>query len=406
MYSLLASAINHPDQINQLWALFNHRSLDSLNRRGVDVEAVVPRPNAPPVGPYSRYRTIPARDTSFNYPVSHPRFVYYVPKSLLYHRTGDSVAATVESWYATRTDSHDVFHGCHLFPDGYALCNLETAEDIPVTSYAHGTIINEYGEFRAPVRRRIETTLEEVDHIFCSGMDIQSKIRDIRPDAETSVVPIGATPENFPTERRDSLRRELKIPADAVVVLFCGHLTQNKGVQDIIDILPEIDNESLYFVFIGHGGELKEELRVTLGDSDTQPGKLLWKLHPIAVRRWFTVADLLLLPSYSEGRPTVIYEAMASQTPVLATEVGGIPEQVEDGQTGWLFEPGDKAQLRAKLESLPGEKLHRMGVASEQRLVENGWTWDSHAKRIEIKHTELIGPVFNRGTSESSVPES
>jgi glycosyltransferase involved in cell wall biosynthesis len=388
-YSLLASAINHPDRIHPLWGLFNHRSLDALVRTGTAVTAVVPRPHAPPVGPYSEYRSIPRHDRSFSYPVTHPRFLYYLPKSLLYHRTGDSLASTLTSWYEQNGRSADITHGCHLYPDGYGLSRVSESHDIPLTAYAHGTIINEFQSFNAATRRRIRSTAAAADRIFCSGAAIQSKLREIEPNARTEVVPIGATPSHFPTDRQAALRQELNVPADATVVLFCGHLTEAKGVRDLLDVLPDLDDD-LYFVFIGHDGELRADVQATLAQETTPTGKLLWQLDPVAVRRWFAVADLLVLPSYSEGRPTVIYEAMASQTAVLATDVGGVAEQVADGITGWVIDPGDTAALRSTLQTLSAEELQQMGMAAEHRLIEQGWTWEAHANAIRDAHETLL----------------
>jgi glycosyltransferase involved in cell wall biosynthesis len=388
MYSLLAAATNHPDRVNRLWGLFNHRSLAALTRRGVDVEAVVPRPHAPPVGPYSEYRSIPDRDRSFPYPVTHPRFLYYLPKSLLYHRTGDSVAAALRSHVDAR--SYDAFHGCHLYPDGYALSELATEREVPLTTYAHGTIVNDFETFNAGTRERIRTTLRRADRVFCSGRAVRSRAEAIEPDVAAEVVPIGATPEHFPTDRRGAVRRELGVPDDRTLVVFCGHLTDRKGIGDLVDVLPDLAGEDLYVVCIGHGGDLREEVRAALARPDTPPGKLRWQLSPVAVRRWFAAADLLVLPSYSEGRPTVVYEAMAARTPVLATDVGGVPEQVQAGETGWLVEPGDTAALRARLRSLSATDLDGMGAAAHDRLVEQGWTWAAHAERIVAAHTALL----------------
>jgi len=386
MYSLVAAATNHPDRVNRLWGLFNHRSLAALTRRGVDVEAVVPRPHAPPVGPYSEYRSIPDRDRSFAYPVTHPRFLYYLPKSLFYHRTGDSVASTLRS----HVEGGDVLHGCHLYPDGYALSELAAERGVPLTAYAHGTILNDFGTFNRGVRERVRTTLRRADRVFCSGRAVRSRAEAVEPGVDAEVVPIGATPENFPTDRREAVRRELGVPAERTLVVFCGHLTDRKGVGDLVEVLPDLAGEDLYVVCIGHGGDRRADVRAALARPDTPPGKLRWQLSPVAVRRWFAAADLLALPSYSEGRPTVVYEAMAARTPILATDVGGVPEQVSEGETGWLVEPGDTPALRARLRSLSAADLDRMGEAAHERLVEQGWTWQAHAERIAAAHTDLL----------------
>lgn len=389
MYDLVASAINHPDQHRQLWGIFNHRSLDALHQHGVDVSAVVPRPHAPPVGPYSAYHSLPATDEGFRYPVAHPRFLYLLPKSLLYHLSGDLMARSLQSWYRQAATTADVLHGCHVYPDGYGLVDLARRESLPLTAYAHGTIINEFETFNAGTQRRIRETLRETDTVFCSGTQIAEAIDAMEPTASTRVTPLGATPGHFPVERTDALRQELQIPEGATVVLFCGRFSEAKGVTDLLDILPDLDD--LYFVFIGHGGDYRESLQQALAAEETPAGTVQWKLPPVVVRRWFAVADLLVLPSYSEGRPTVIYEAMASQTPVLATTVGGVPEQVSDGRTGWLVESGDTGALRARLQSLSGDRLRQMGLRAEQRLRDQGWTWQAHAERIAEEHRSLLG---------------
>lgn len=402
MYSLVASAINHPDQQHRLWGLFNHRSLDALCQRGVDVTAAVPRPHAPPVGPYSAYNAIPTQDDTFEYPVSHPRFLYFLPKSLLYHRTGDAIGRSLAAWYDDEALSADVLHGCHLYPDAYGLLDLAETHSLPLTAYAHGTIINEFETFNGGTQRRIEKTLQAADRVFCSGKEIRSKIHCIEPTATTRVVPLGATPANFPVERKERLRRELNIPPEATVVLFCGHLSERKGVGDLTAVLPDLDDD-LYVVFVGHGGDLRTQVQHVLATDDSPPGTVRWKLPPVAVRRWFAVADLLVLPSYSEGRPTVIYEAMASQTPVLATSVGGVPEQVEDGKTGWLVDPGERGELRHRLQSLSRDRLQQMGIAAETRLREQGWTWSGHAQTVVDEHTALLDIDQAETQSESDM---
>ncbi len=390
MYELVASAINHPDQVNTLWGVFNRRSLTSLSRNGVRVSAAVPRPHAPPMGPYSTFREIPMKDERFPYPVSHPRFWYYLPKSLLYHRSGDSMARALQEWrYTTEVDG-DVFHGCHLYPDGYALSTLADRETVPLTAYAHGTLINKFEEFNRPTRERIRTVLEDADRLFCSGHAIESKIQKIEPAASTDVVPIGADPANFPTDRDHLLRRELGVPEEATVVLYCGRFSSQKGIPDLIEALRSLEGDSAYVVCIGHGGDLQSDLRAAMRESATPSGNVLSDLHPVAVRRWFAVADLFVLPSYSEGRPTVIYEAMASETPAIGTDVGGVPEQINDGETGWILDPGDAERLSALLQHAVGADLETMGEAARKRLEAEGWTWESHANELSAIHRSLI----------------
>lgn len=387
-YSLLTSAINHPDVVNELWGIFNARSLDALADAGVAVDAVVPRPYAPPIGPFSRFSKIPRRDDSFSYPVAHPRFVYYLPKSLLYHRTGDSIARSLRKYLGGAPD-HDVVHGGHLYPDGYALSEV-VDDDVPLTASTWGTIVNEFDSLNGGTRKRIRSALERIDRVFCVSRAVERNLQRIDPDVETLVVPHGADPARFPVDDRDALRREFGVPADATLVLYVGHFTEKKGVHDLLAVLPALADTDLFVSFVGHGGDLRAEVEAAVDDDATPPGAVHWELDPVDVRRWFAAADALVLPSYTEGRPTVIYEAMASATPVLATDVGGIPEQVADGETGWLLDPGDRDALREHLRALDEEPLVPVGAAGRRRLEDQGWTWSAHADRIVNAHQALL----------------
>ena len=103
-------------------------------------------------------------------------------------------------------------------------------------------------------------------------------------------------------------------------------------------------------------------------------------------------ADLFVLPSHFEARPTVIYEAMAAKTPVLASNVGGIPEMIVDGETGVLVPPHDRERLTATLDRLldDPQRLKRMGAAGRQRLIDRNWTWSRHAENVVSIHREVM----------------
>jgi glycosyltransferase involved in cell wall biosynthesis len=90
------------------------------------------------------------------------------------------------------------------------------------------------------------------------------------------------------------------------------------------------------------------------------------------VRREILAARALVLPSFAEGLPVVLMEAMALRRPVLATYVAGIPELVRPGETGWLFPAGDIDALVAALADClmrPAEELQRMGDAASVRVL-------------------------------------
>ena len=100
-----------------------------------------------------------------------------------------------------------------------------------------------------------------------------------------------------------------------------------------------------------------------------------------------------MLPSFAEGLPVVIMEAMALRRPVLTTYVGGIPELVRPGENGWLFPAGDVDELAAAMEdflSRSSEELRVMGEAAYARVLERH-SIDTEAAKLAGLFREAAG---------------
>lgn len=392
MYSLIASAINHPDAINPYQGLFNHRIIRSLSDTDVALDAVSPRPFAPPVGPYSRYGTLPEVTEWGGYTVHHPRFWYLLPKRLFYGLSGESYARRIPRYVDRTFETPDVVHACHIYPDGYGMLPYAREYDLPLFVVSHGKLLNSFADHPPGVAGKIRETLDAAEGVLCVSDALTAKAEDFTDPSKVSTVPIGADPEEFPVDRRERLRRELDIDPDATVVLFVGEFIERKGIPELIELLPGLSLEETVFVFIGHGGDLEMDLKRAVAESAYSNRYIYTGVTSLALRRWFALADLLLLPSHAEGRPTVIYEAMASRTAVVASDVGGVSEQVVDGETGVLLPPGDVDALERALGSLTADRdrLRYMGERGYERLHDRNWTWADHARRVRTLHREAI----------------
>lgn len=390
-YRLLASAVNHPDPVSPYRGLFNQRLLEAVSLTNVDLDVVSPRPYAPPVGPYSEYRRIPAVERQNAYVVHHPRFLYALPKAQFYHVSGDSYAKRVPPYVERNLPRPDVVQAGHIYLDGYGVLPYCRNHDVPLFVVAHGTVLNRFDERSESVRSKIRETLAESERVLCVSEALAEKAQRFVDGGKVTVLPLGADPDRFPVDREAPLRRELGVDPDVPVVVFCGHFSEAKGVKELLAAVERLDVPEAHFVCIGHGGDLRWELYDGLQRSPYS-SEVHWKLSPVAVRRWFAIADLLVLPSHAEGRPMVIYEAMASETAVLASSVGGIPEQVADGETGVLVPPRDSSALADALESLltDPDRIEGMGERGLERLLDRGWTWDAHAERLTELHVEAL----------------
>ncbi|WP_254838778.1 glycosyltransferase [Natronomonas marina] len=390
MYSLIASAINHPDAINPYQGLFNHRIIRALSETGVDLSAVSPRPFAPPVGPYSAYASLPEAERWDGYTVHHPRFWYLLPKRLLYAVSGDSYAKRVPPYLERTFDPPDVVHACHIYPDGYGTLPYAREHDLPLFVVAHGALLNGFEDLPPGVAGRVRETLAAAEGVLCVSDALAERARSLVDASKVATVPIGADPGKFPLGERARLRSERGLDPEETLVLFVGQFSDRKGVPELLELLSTRTFPGVTFAFAGHGGDRETDLRRAV--ADREDATVHAGLPSERLREWFAAADLLVLPSHAEGRPTVVYEAMASETAVLASAVGGVPEQVADSEAGRLLEPGDVTALGDALADLSADpdRLRKMGAAGRRRLEANDWTWSGHARRVSEIHREAL----------------
>lgn len=156
-------------------------------------------------------------------------------------------------------------------------------------------------------------------------------------------------------------------------VLFMGRLGRRKGTYDLVEAIPGVLRRapSARFVLAGDGdiGQI-ERLAVDRGvrHAVELPG---W-MDGARKRRLFENSAVYVLPSYNEGIPVSVLEAMAAGKPVISTPVGGIPEAIEDDVHGFLVQPGDLATLADRLARLLSDAplRSRLGRAGRQRVAE------------------------------------
>jgi alpha-maltose-1-phosphate synthase len=214
------------------------------------------------------------------------------------------------------------------------------------------------------------------------------------PAARTRVVYGGADPTRFSPEPEATRRG----------VLFVGRLTPHKGVDRLIEALPE--NAGLRVV--GSGGhdpdpperDYPELVRRLAAQRHVE---FLGVVPDIDLPALYRSAQVLALPSVQRtcyGREVVLsellglaaIEAMASGTPVVASSLGGLPEVVEDGVTGFLVEPGNVAELRGRLAQVLADRrlAERLGRSARERFLEK-FTWEACAERCLAAYSELVG---------------
>lgn len=176
-------------------------------------------------------------------------------------------------------------------------------------------------------------------------------------------------------------------------ILFVGNLSQRKGVGDLLQALtlPGWDRAHTRVVLAGGGdvvGYRRKAQALGLGDWVEWTG---W-LEREQVAQLMAGADILVLPSYDEGLPLVILEAMAQAVAVVCTPVGEIPELITDGQQALFVAPGNAPDLARQLQRLLRDEPLRLQLAQAgQRLHRQEFSMTRFESRIAQLHQEFFG---------------
>ena len=189
------------------------------------------------------------------------------------------------------------------------------------------------------------------------------------PVTHIDVVPNGLIPPDpLPPGQRDLLRQAIGVPAERPFALFVGRLVKEKNLACLMRALARIPADQRPWVALAGNGPLRgdiDAMREAAGlDADV---RFLGERKDTAAL--MQSADFLVLPSSYEGMSNVLMEAMAAGCPVVASDVGGNPELVEDGATGLLFPSDDADALARCLQAMGRDDALRLRLSQHAAQV-------------------------------------
>lgn len=174
---------------------------------------------------------------------------------------------------------------------------------------------------------------------------------------------------------------------DHVAILFVGRLDKGKGLRDLITAAGSLPDARIHIV---GSGTLETELKErSLSEGVSDRINFHGSVPHSEIHRYYAAADIFCLPSYHEGFPVVNMEAMASGCPIVTTTIDSILEQMEDGEQGLLFEPGNVQGLVRALRQLIADPQLRANMGSNALKRAQSFTWDSQAANLESFYTSL-----------------
>jgi len=208
--------------------------------------------------------------------------------------------------------------------------------------------------------------------------------------------------ENLPEADATSMTEEggPAGPSDAPVVLYLANYDPNKGAREFVEAAIELLGRGVHVTFRLAGGVLDHDYHDALQARISASGHAgaIDMSGPIVgpdKDRLFAQSDLFVFPTYYplETFPLVILEAMRAGLPVISSDLAGIPDQIDDGVTGWLVDPHDTTALADKIEMLVNDRQqrHTMGSAARARFLEH-----FTEKAFEQRWSTLAKPLVAR----------
>ncbi|MDA3005347.1 MAG: glycosyltransferase family 4 protein [Actinomycetota bacterium] len=386
----------YPSPVNPTGGIFVHEQVKALRDRGHDVRVVSPKGWAPPgLSRWSSYRDVVAEDTVDDVVVHYPRKLT-LPGGRLGHRNADAfllgIRGTVRRIHAEWPI--DVIHAHMMVPDGWAAARMGHELGVPAVGTAHRADVLDVPAQGAKARMRVAEAIQTLDAVVTVSRAIGDAADAIaRPRRPITVVPNGADAAVFMPRDPAEARRRLGIPAEGPVISYVGKLVPRKGVDTLIEamgILAARAAGAPRLVMAGIGG-MREPLEQRAAQLDVAD-RITWlgKVPHDDVGWVMSAGDVFVLPSLSEGLPTVVCEAMACGLPVVATAVDGTPEIVDDPATGLLVQPHDAGGLAAALaRMLDDPDMARAMGAEALRRSEAEYTWAANARRMEQVYAQV-----------------
>jgi teichuronic acid biosynthesis glycosyltransferase TuaC len=306
--------------------------------------------------------------------------VEYIPYPAL-----PGVSRPLNGWVASmrllphvRRFAPEVILNYVVYPDGFAALRVGKTLKVPVVVTAIGSDLNRISDPLCGVLTR--KTLRESDGVITVSRDLRKTAILLGADAGRShAILNGCDTSVFFNRDKYEARAALQIDPAEEVVAYVGRIDVRKGLRELIEAVASLHarRPKLRCYLVGDGSD-EGALRELIAQKGAgEYVKLMPPCKTDGVALWMAAADLVTLPSYKEGCPNVVLEALAAGRPVVASNVGGIPELMDDS-SGRLVPAMDSRALAAALDQVlamewSGDEIakrHQRGWADVARDVQ------------------------------------
>lgn len=307
----------------------------------------------------------------------------------------DEFVAGIRQFAAQEGVRYDLVHG-HYWVSGLVAHRLQQEWDVPMLQMFHtlGAMKNKVA--KAETDRELDTrmeierqVMEWADRIVAATpLDKAQMVWHYAADADKiTVIPAGVDTQLFYPRSKARVRRELGLPGlDTPILLFVGRIERLKGIDTLLESVAVVSRtcsgRGLKVLIVGGGGQTEEEnseirrvsqlhRELNLEDQVEFVGSKPQEMLPL----YYSAADITVMPSHYESFGLVAIESMASGTPVIASNVGGLQYTVKDGETGFLVPEENHFALAEQVHNLlkNPDLREQMGRQAAEHALQYSW---------------------------------
>lgn len=314
----------YPNHLHPTMAAYNRQQIAAL-REYCDVDVISPIPWPELINQRLKQ---PDREGNGTF-VHHPNY-YYTPR-ILRGWYGDFFYHSVNRVATQLLDDKqfDLIYSSWLYPDSWAAAKLARRYNLPLFVKVHGTDVNRLKPGTSITQRSLQVA-HQAEKVICVSNALKDRLIELGiPENKLEVLYNGVDYAIFHSMDRADIRRQLKLEPDEFLVLYVGNLKKEKGLEELITAFKAVSDVVIMksrLIIIGSGGYGPSAEQLASSFNLTDIVEFLGSIPLETIALWMNAASVLCLPSYMEGVPNVVLEALSCGTKVVATRVGGIPE--------------------------------------------------------------------------------
>ncbi len=196
--------------------------------------------------------------------------------------------------------------------------------------------------------------------------------------------------KNIEESVQRQLKQSLKLPSNSQIIVTVAVLREPKGIQYMLNALPALldKNPNIHYLIVGDGayGASLRELAADLAIQE----HVTFAGHRADIPALLSISDIFVLPTLGDALPTVLIEALAAEIPIVASNVGGVPEIVENEVNGLLVPPGDSSELtQACLQFLQNRELASQIVQVGNAIVQQRFNISVQIEKLSHIYEEV-----------------